>query len=159
VSDTAIASYNIDGLEQLLKALNEKQPRCRVGIINDKANRANSKSNNAEIGVAHEFGTEKKGKGIPPRSFLRVPITNNLQKEMERSGLFDKQVLRDVVMQGSVKPWLEKVAACAVACVDDAFAQSGPGWPAWKDPNYSNNTGMLLIDTHRLRDSITAEVK
>ena len=159
MSDTAIASYNIDGLEQLLKALNQKQPRCRVGIINDKATRANSKSNNAEIGAAHEFGTEKKGKGIPMRSFLRVPISNNLQKEMERSGLFDEQALKDVVISGSVKPWLEKVAACAVACSEDSFTQGGPGWPAWKDPNYSNNTGQLLIDNHRLRDSITYEVK
>jgi hypothetical protein len=80
MSDT----LNVKGLDQLLKALKSKPPLARVGILGDKSVRATEGTfqTNAEIGAAHEFGTTT----IPARSFLRVPISQNLQKEMEQSG-------------------------------------------------------------------------
>ena len=155
----AIYSYKIDGLEKILKALRKKPPVCRVGILGDSTRKPKEgekkTSDNATIGAAHEFGTEH----IPQRSFLRMPIAKGLNKEMEKSNLFDKDVLKEVIRTGSLVPWMEKAATCAEACVQDAFDQGGPGWPQWKDPNYSNNAGQLLVDTKQLRESITSEVK
>ncbi len=155
------ATLNVKGLDQLVKALKAKPPTCRVGILGSKASRSpspgeKSTPTNAEVGAAHEFGTST----IPQRSFLRVPIAEGLQKEMESSGLLDKDALNDVIKSGSVTPWLKKVAISAEACVSDAFDSGGNGkWPPWKNSNYTNNSGQLLVDTKQLRESVTSEVK
>jgi phage gpG-like protein len=159
MSDTV--TLNIKGLDQLVKALKQKPPVARVGILGDKGLRTAKEGEknfqtNAEIGAAHEFGTST----IERRSFLRVPISDNLEKEMENSGALDKQTLDAVIKQGSVIPWVKKIAVLAEGIVAKAFATGGFGeWPAWKNPGYMNNTGQLLIDTKQLRDSITSEVK
>lgn len=147
-------TINVEGLDGLIKALKTKAPKARVGIINK--NGRNDGETNATIGAAHEFGTSS----IPQRSFLRVPIATGLKKEMEKSKLLDKDTLKAVVKGGSIKPWLEQVCIAAEACVARAFATGGDGkWPAWKNPNYENNTGDLLVDTQQLRESIAHEVK
>lgn len=153
-------SVGVTGLEKLIKALHQKPPVARVGILGDntrtRAEGDKSPPTNAEVGAAHEFGTSS----IPRRSFLRVPIADGLQGEMERSGLLDQKALKEVIKQGSVLPWMEKVAVCAEACVLEAFDTGGNGkWPAWKDPGYMNNAGQLLVDTKQLRQSISTEVK
>ncbi len=148
-------TINVKGLDGLLKALKAKPPLARVGVLNDKDTRKDS-SSNAEIGAAHEYGTTR----LPVRSFLRIPITEHLQAEMEVSGLLDDDILKEVIKSGSVIPWLKKVAIMAENVVFDAFDSGGDGkWPAWSDPNYTNNTGMILVDTQQLRNSITHEVK
>jgi phage gpG-like protein len=157
MSDDTV-TINVKGLDQLLKALKAGPPIARVGILGDKTARSGDGSfqTNAEIGAAHEFGTSK----MPARSFLRVPISQNLQKEMENSGALDKKTLNEVVKQGSVLPWVKKIAILAEGIVADAFDTGGFGkWPGWKNPNYTNNSGQLLVDTKQLRDSITSEVK
>jgi phage gpG-like protein len=74
--------------------------------------------------------------------------------------LLNETVLKDVLKQGSVVPWLEKVAICAEACVADAFETEGDGqWLPWLSPSYENNSGQLLDDTGQLKRSITSEVK
>lgn len=158
-------TFNVMGLDKLLKALHAKPPVTRVGILGSSTHYAQLKAGqsmpkhvptNAEVGAAHEFGTTT----IKQRSFLRMPVTDGLQKEMESSGLFDYDVIRDVLKEGTVKPWMNKVAICAEACIADAFDTGGNGkWPAWKNSNYSNNAGQLLVDTQQLRNSITSEVK
>lgn len=159
MSDDAIASYSVKGLEQLLKALKAKPPACHVGILGNKNARdpkqnSKSKATNAEIGAVWEFSLTH------PRSFLRVPIADGLEKEMNKSGLFDARTFAEVVKTGSIIPWMKQVASCAEACVSDAFETGGNGkWAAWTTPGYTNNTGQVLIDTHQLRDSVTSEVK
>jgi phage gpG-like protein len=152
-----IDTFNVTGLAQLIKALKVKPPECRVGILGDKVSRKTSDGpTNSEIGAAHEFGTSR----LPQRSFLRVPIGEGLQKEMDNSEMLSEDTMKAVIKSGSVTPWLKQVAACAEACVADAFATAGGGkWPAYKDDSYENNTGQMLVDTHQLRDSITSEVK
>jgi len=169
MSDEAIDTFNVDGLEQLLKALHVRPPVARVGILGGKDTRQaperagwvskeieSAPPTNSEIGAAHEFGSP--ARGLPQRSFLRMPIGNNLQKELERSGLLTQEVFDEVIKTGTVIPWMKKVAICAEACVSDAFDNGGPGWPAWKSSSYSNNAGQLLVDTKQLRESITSEV-
>lgn len=134
-------------------------PRARVGILGGKALRGQKNfngSNNASIGAAHEFGNAK----VPMRSFLRVPITEHLNKKMETAGAFDKEQLAEVLKAGSVLPWVKKIAVLAEAIVIEAFATGGFGkWPAWKTPGYKNDGGRLLVDTGQLRDSISSDVK
>ena len=158
MSDETV-TLNVKGLDQLLKALKTSPPTARIGILGGTPRKANSSSHNptnAEVGAAHEFGTAS----IPMRSFLRVPISEKLQKRMEDSGALDKEVLTSVVKNGTLLPWLKKVAVLAEGIVVDAFDTGGFGkWPGWKTPGYQNNSGQLLVDTTQLRDSITSEVK
>ncbi len=167
--DTTI---NVAGLESLLKALKQKAPVARVGILGDSPRqeaphvvsgasierRTKGTTNgptNAEIGAAHEYGTNR----VPQRSFLRVPITDNLQKYMENSGALDEDTMKAVIKSGTVTPWLKKVSALAKTIVLDAFDTGGFGkWASWKSGSYTNNTGNILVDTTQLRDSITDEV-
>lgn len=127
---------------------------ARVGILGG-ANARNDGTTNAQVGAAHEFGTTK----LPMRSFLRVPLTEHLEKRMESSGAIDADILSHVIKEGSVLPWLTKVAHLAVDVVLGAFDSGGYGkWKGWA-PGYSNNTGMILVDSQQLRNSITMEIK
>lgn len=147
---------NTKGLDKLLKALKTQPPVCRVGILGDKDARTSHGTSNATIGAAHEFGTSE----LPMRSFLRVPISEKLTKEIESSGALDKDVMRDVIKSGTVVPWLKKIAILAEGIIEGAFASSGYGkWAAWTTPGYDNNTGQILKDTQQLSRSITSEVK
>ena len=166
MSDEAY-TINVEGLNKILKALKSKPPTARVGILgggahyaqlNTGAAQPKGMTTNAEIGAVHEFGSI--ARNIAPRSFLRVPISEHLQKEMENSGALDVETMNEVLRQGSVIPWLKKVSTIAKGIVLEAFATGGFGkWPAWKNPNYTNNAGQLLVDTTQLRDSIVDEVK
>lgn len=152
-------TLNVKGLDQLLKALKARPPVARVGVLGSKAHRSDGgPASNALVGAVHEFGSP--ARGIPQRSFLRIPISENLQKYMVKSGALDKTVLRDVVKQGTLLPWMRKVAVLAEGIVADAFSSSGFGkWVPWKNPSYTNNAGQILVDTTQLRNSITSEVK
>lgn len=148
------------GLDQLIKALKNGMPRACVGILGSKTIRGKTQGNqtNAAIGAIHEYGSP--AKNIPIRSFLRVPISEHLNKKMESSGALDETVLKEVVKSGTVVPWLKKIAILAESVVHEAFETGGFGkWPGWKNPNYKNNHGRILEDTGQLRDSITSEVK
>ena len=150
-------TVNVVGLEKLLKALKAKPPVARVGVLAAENARSGS-AGNATIGAVHEYGAP--GRGIPQRSFLRVPISEHLQEQMESGELVGEAETKEVLKQGSVVPWLNKVAGIALQVVKTAFQTGGYGkWAPWKDPNYENNTGMLLVDSHQLRDSITKDVK
>lgn len=154
-------TLNIQGLDALLSALKGKPPQARIGILGGSTREVKpgekSKPTNAEVGAAHEFGAP--ARGLPQRSFLRVPLTDHLEKYMEKSGLLDKQALNDVLKKKSLLPWVKKMATVAETVVQDAFDTGGFGkWPAHK-PGHENNANMLLVDTHQLRDSITSEVK
>lgn len=174
MEDVHLDTRNLDAL---IKAMKENLSRARIGILGSKTVRNNVKtsggkyinavsnklpstkinfSTNAAIGAIHEFGGSK----MPMRSFLRMPITEYLQKRMESSGAFDKDSMNEVLKQKSVVPWLKKIATIAEAIVVEAFETGGFGkWPAWKTPGYSNDDNRLLVDTRQLRESISSEVK
>lgn len=148
----------MDGLEKLIKALKKKPPLARVGILGGKATRgaglSKSAVNNAEVGAFHEFGTSK----LPQRSFLRIPISDNLDKRLQSSGALDKNVLQEVIASGTVIPWLKKVAVIAEGIVADAFDSGGFG--KWQPSDMSRKDNhQTLVETTQLRNSITSEVK
>lgn len=143
------------GLDQLLKALKVKPPVGRIGILGDKDARSSGGSN-ASIGMMHEYGISP----MPQRSFLRQPLNDNLDKAIESEGAIDEDVLKEVIKNGSVIPWLQKIMIIAEKIVLGAFDSNGYGkWQAWKTPGYTNNTGMILVDSQQLRNSITTDVK
>lgn len=155
-------TLNVEGLDRLVKALKRKPPLCHVGILGSSERKPKegdkSVKSNAEVGAVHEFGAP--ARGIPQRSFLRVPISERLEKEMVSLNLMTTEKLKQVIKTGSLVPWMREVANAAVFVVMDAFQTGGFGkWPSWKGKNYTNNTGQLLKDTLQLRDSITSEVK
>lgn len=157
-------TLELKGLNDLIRLLNQKPPEAKVGILGDStrgkgANKSGKTyPNNAEIGAVHEFGSP--ARNIPQRSFLRIPISENLESRMAFSGAFNQDSLAQVLKQGTMLPWVKKMTALAEAIVLEAFATGGFGkWPSWRRQGYTNNTGQLLIDTQQLRNSITSEVK
>lgn len=148
MSDEETFTLELKGLDKLLKALKGKPPSLKIGVMG---------SRNATIGAVHEFGAP--ARNIPQRSFLRIPLSENLNREMERAGLLDKDTLNEVIQSGSMTPWLKQVGVSAEAVVDDAFESEGPGWAPWRDPNYTNEGGSILTDTGQLRESVTSEVQ
>lgn len=155
-------TIELKGLDQLVKALKIKVPSIQIGILGNTSRTpthgAKNAPSNAVIAAVHEFGAPSRN--IPPRSFLRVPLSENLNKEMESSGMFDKDKMAEVIQAGDIMPWLKTLAIVAEGVVDDAFETSGNGqWPAWKNPSYTNGGGLLLVDSGQLRQAITSEVK
>lgn len=153
----ADVELNVKGLEQLIKSL-KNMPIARVGILGDKSTRGSGRSQksptNAQIGAWHEFGTTR----LPVRSFLRLPITTLLDKRLQQSGAFNKDVMRRVIQGGSIVPWLKLVAIEAEGIVAGAFDSGGYGtWPP-SDMRYKKNF-QTLIETQQLRNSISSEVK
>ena len=153
----ADVELNTKGLEQLLKSL-KNPPVARVGILGDKSTRCTGRSQdtptNAQIGAWHEFGTTRH----PVRSFLRLPITMLLDKRLQESDAFNKDVLKRVMQGGSIAPWLRLVAIEAEAIVAGAFDSGGYGTWVPSDMRYKKNH-QTLVETQQLRNSITSEVK
>ena len=147
-------TLNTKGLDKIIKAFKGKMPEIRVGILGSSP-RPDGTSN-ALIGAVHEFGSP--ARNIPQRSFLRKPLTENLDKALQNNGLLRKQSLDMVFQEGNFDRFVSLIAQTAEQVVLESFEKSGPGWPAWKSPTYSNNTGQLLIDTNQLRNSITSEI-
>ena len=143
-----------------IKALKLNIPHVEVGILGDTdaRNMANKGDrSNASIGIHHEYGAPEHN--LVQRSFLRMPLNVHFGKDLEKSGLFDKEVLKKVIADQSITQWVYVMARCAEATVGTAFDSGGYGlWKTWKDPKYKNNTGKLLQDSTQLRDSITSRV-
>ena len=153
-----VYELKIDGIEKLQKLLKKKPiPYVRIGVLGSSVRVDAKGTTNATVGAVHEFGSPTKG--IPPRSFLRVPLIDFLGKRMDSSGFYNRETMEEVIRQRTLVPWLKKMAVLAEAIVAEAFATGGFGkWPKWKNENYSNNANQLLVDTGQLRNSITSEV-
>jgi phage gpG-like protein len=147
-----MADYNTDGLDKLLKAL-KKPPSIKVGILGSNDSRNGKASSNATVGAAHEFGTST----LPQRSFLRVPLSDNLSKALQKAGLLEKKVIAEAVKTGSLIKLLKQIAITAEAVVLDAFDTGGDG--KWKPSNMTKKKNQqTLVETQQLRNSITSEV-
>ncbi len=145
---------NIKNLEKILKAFKAKPVVARVGILGESGRRQSSGKTNAEIGACHEFGTTT----LPVRSFLRLPISSLMQKYLDNSGAFDKDVLKEVVAKATFTPWIKKMAVVAESIVSDAFDSGGFG--TWAPSNMARKQNhQTLVETQQLRNSITSEVK
>ena len=146
----------LHGLKQVLKAFKGENHVIHIGILGANTSRRDSVSNNATVGACHEYGTET----LPIRSFLRMPLNDHLQEYLDRAGAFKNDTITEIIKTGTLIPWMEKIAVTAENVVQEAFHTGGFGkWEKWKDPDYKNHTGQILVDTTQLRDSITSRVK
>ena len=141
----------------------------KLGILGDKNNR-DSTETNSFIGSVQEYGS--KTMGIPSRSFLRVPIYDNLPKKLNKIG----KVLMDSLTKENIKDAYDKLGKIGEAIVQQAFATRGFGkWKANSDftvkggwmrnkksgkPFFAKGkkSDVPLIDTGELRRSITSKV-
>lgn len=138
-------------LENLIKFLKSAKGQVNVGVMD--GSRWDSTKTNAEIGTYMEFGTSK----IPARSFLRVPLMEQLTT-LRLAKMIDIDLLKECMKEKSLVPWLDRMGVEAVAIVLGGFDSNGYGkWAKWKAP-YKNQTGMILVDTQQLRNSIGYEV-
>lgn len=151
VSETV--TLNMKGLEALIKALKATPPVARVGVLGGRALRTGG-PNNAIIGAHHEFGTST----LPVRSFLRMPISSQLEKRMQASGDLDPNIVKQIVKTGSLLPWVKRIAVMAEGIVADAFDTGGFGTWIPSDMSRKQNH-QTLVETQQLRNSITSEVK
>ena len=144
---------NTKGLDQLIKAMG-KVPTARIGILGDNTNRQKNKNTNATVGAAHEFGTEK----LPIRSFLRIPISENMDKYLEKSGAFDTDAIKKVIKESSLFVYWQKIALVGERIVADAFSTGGFG--KWKPSDMTHKKNQqTLVETKQLRDSIASDVR
>lgn len=148
-------SYNIDGLNEIIKEMNG-QYVTRVGILGEAgAREGDSELGNAEIGLVHEFGSVSRG--IPPRSFLRFPLEFKSKELVEsiKTGFsayfFEKKEFKKVH---------ELLGLKAEEIVQDSFESGGFGqWPELADSTVAaKGSSQPLIDTAQLRRSITSDV-
>lgn len=159
-------------LKALIKAFGSSVPYARVGILGTSgktsrmAAQTKAKSikakvkrayygpvSNVTIGAFHEFGTAH----LPIRSFLRVPITDRLEKAMQGARAFDKNTIKRVIAEKSIVSWVQALATLAEAIVIGAFTTGGYG--KWKPSNMERKKNWeTLVETKQLRDSITSEV-
>lgn len=150
-----MSDLNDKKLKDLIRAMVKDSPVARVGILGTTNARTEAgKETNASIGAKHEFGEE----GMPVRSFLRMPLTTQLQKHLDDSGLFTDAAFKEVLKQKSLLPWVKIFAVVAEGVVAEAFATGGFG--QWRKSNMTNKkVHMTLIESTQLRNSITSEVK
>lgn len=114
---------------------------------------------NAVIGAAHEFGSLKNG--LPRRSFLRDPLIDQLQGELEKKGAFSEAEQKEIITAKSLLPWAKKVCIVAETIVRGAFDTNGYGrWPALKEATLARKTTkQTLVETTQLRDSIVTDAR
>ncbi len=147
---------NTKVLDQLYRAIRDNKITAKIGILGAKNARTGPSSSNASVGAAHEYGSP--ARRLPIRSFLRMPITEKLPKELEKSGFFNEDMLKANIKDGNLKQYVDKIAIAAVAVVLQAFDTTGFG--TWKLSNMDYKTvKQTLIETGQLRDSIDYEVK
>ena len=126
-------------LDKLVKKLKTSLPSIKVGILGQKTERVNNEKTNAEIGLKHEFGI-----GVPVRSFLRMPLIENLDKELEK---IDKKNIEPEDLPYTI-------GHVAQTIVKQAFDTGGFG--QWKPSK--KEEGKTLIDTGQLEQSISYEI-
>lgn len=142
-------------MDDLTKILKRDKTDVKVGIIG-KNGRRESTQTNAQIGAKHEFGSEK----LPIRSFLRMPLTEYLQKYLEKSkdAIFTDDLIKRILAAKSLAPLFERIGIIGVRIVMDAFNSTGFG--KWRPSimEFKNNH-QTLVETGQLMKSIEYEVK
>lgn len=146
-------------LNRLAKQLKEPMPRLLVGIMGAKNIRKKETDiDNASVGVTHEFGSPSEG--IPKRSFLRMPLSLKLNSEISGFLPLPNSWQKKLVTRDGWDLFMRKTGALSLKIIKSAFQTRGFGtWKPWRNKNYSNNAGMVLVDTTQLRDSITFRIE
>lgn len=147
---TEFVDHGFEGLMKLVDG--DLDGVIKVGILGD-GNTRKGDGGNADVGWRHEFGDGN----LPIRSFLRMPLTTKLQKELSDAGMLDKETLEAVLLEEDLVVWLKEIGIMAESVISKAFSSGGFG--TWKpsDMRYKK-IHQTLVESAQLRDSINHEV-
>jgi phage gpG-like protein len=128
---------------------------ARVGILGDKNSRTDGGLSNSEVGAAHEFGSVSKG--IPKRSFLRVPL------KLKRKDLINgvaKVVKNNLTKPNGAMLTFKQLGLLGEGIVKKAFDTKGYGtWqPLSQSTIDAKGSSTILVDSAQLKRSITSRV-
>lgn len=109
---------------------------------------------NAELGLIHELGSVERG--IPRRSFLRMPISTRSKEIL--ADAFKGAV--ELLAQGNIRRILARLGIACEKAVQLAFATRGFGsWaPDQAQTARRKGSNQPLIDTAQLRRSVASQV-
>lgn len=149
-----VIKSDFTALNLFVKGL-DSRAAVKVGILGHKTQRKQGSLTNSEIGAIHEFGSWSRG--IPARSFLRVPIflkQETILKEAGQNALVN-------LGRGDIGQVLKEFGVACERAIQQAFASSGfgrwePNAPATKTAKGSDSP---LIDTGQLQRSISSKVE
>lgn len=144
--------------------------RVHVGILGGFDQRAATDDpaqrglGNAELGAIHEFGVFSQKQNIPARSFLRMPVINELPGALKAT---DVQLWHKTIVKLGVRGALALLGAYALDVIHLAFETGGFGhWQALaprtvraklKKGRGAGATA-ILIDSAQMRQAVTAEL-
>lgn len=145
---------DLAGLGNLFKNLGKKNV-TQVGIFGKKSSRSKGVSSNADIAAIHEFGSFKKG--IPMRSFLRMPIRLKAKEIMKEAG----KEFFEMFSKKNKKVFWKRIGIAAEAVVAQAFATGGFGkWESIKESTAKRKgTTAILTHTAQLKRAVASRVK
>ena len=125
--------FNLDGMEELVKAL-KKDRFVRVGIIGSKAKAKHNQDDltNALLGTFHEFGgTSKNGKEQPPRrSFLEDSLKYKLNFKKPEMTTVKKSLFKYGFEEKDFKKFFMQLGSKCLEIIEQGFASNGFGM--WK---------------------------
>jgi len=151
-------NFDLSALKQFATDLTKKY-RVQVGIFGNKDARKQGESTNAYLGSIHEFGWPPSG--IPPRSFLRMPLSVKSKEILAQAAGAD---LTRALLRGDLKLVMKRLGVACEKVVQEAFATRGfgtwrPDKPATvRRKHNAPGDDSPLIDTGQLRRSITSRV-
>lgn len=146
---------NFSGLQKVSEALGQRL-ETRVGILQGSGKRAGGQSN-ATLGAIHEFGS--KTKGIPARSFLRMPLEKRSHL-IKQAVMANRAKIARSLAEGDAEPIYRDLGIAAEAVIQSAFESNGFGSWAKNKPKTvaSKKSSSPLIDTGQLRASVLSKV-
>lgn len=162
------STYNTSGLDELSKMISSNKCTAKLGILGNKNTRTpepgeKTALTNAEVGAAHEFGISN----LPARSFLRMPITMYLDKQIQKPGFFNQKDIDTSIKKKSLRNMIEKIAVAGLEVVLEAFNTGGFGtWAPLsaarieQRAKLNQGTQILVVpNSHQLRDSQSFEIE
>lgn len=176
-------TVNLDKLREIRAEIARlPSARVKVGVLGDRNARPAGDGaglSNSEIGAIHEFGTkasafspaektalqsaglykegQAKRRGIPARSFLRMPLLTRLPNELYALG---RAVWGRIVADRGMLVALKDLGVLAENIVQRAFETGG--WGQWAPLSpvtiRRKKSSAILIDKGFLRKSVTSAV-
>ena len=126
----SFVALNLAPLEALnLNIENNRGAYVKVGLLGGKAARKGDPINNPSLGFEQEFGNMSHH--LPARSFLRMPLRDQLPKRMQAIG---KAVWQALIDSKGIRAALQTLGVYGEEVVDEAFDTGGWGqWAPWSD--------------------------
>lgn len=146
-------TMNLGKLDDLRGKL-AKGYSARIGILNNL--KYPDGTSVALVGTVQEFGSITNN--IPPRSFLRMPLTEKRKELLKDIG--KSQGIAKFIDSGNIEKLFQTIGAIGVGIVQQAFETKGFGKWAANKPQTAKRKGSdsPLIDTGLLRKSVTFDV-